>query len=87
MARGDIGIALKSNKPILFFSFFSFSAIAALDWRAAFGKQSCVKLERNGRGTWLQVGKKQEEKWDWKKAKLSDVEIAVMLCVHITGGD
>ncbi len=49
--------------------------------RAAFGKQSCVKIERNGRGTWLQVGKKQEEKWDWRKAKLSDTEIADILLV------
>ena len=50
--------------------------------RTAFGKQSCVKLERNGRGTWLQVGKKlDEERWDWRRAKLSDTEIAEMLLV------
>ena len=49
--------------------------------RAAFGRESCVKIERNGRGTWLQVGKKSGEAWDWKKAKLSDVEIAELLLV------
>ena len=49
--------------------------------QTAFGKESCVKIERNGRGTWLQVGRKSDEGWDWHKAKLSDVEIAELLCV------
>ena len=40
-----------------------------------------MKLERNGHGTWLQVGKKLDDQWDWRKAKLSDFEIAEMLCV------
>ena len=49
--------------------------------RVSFGKESCVKLERNGRGTWLQVGRKSGEAWDWQKAKLSDVEVGELLLV------
>ena len=49
--------------------------------RAAFGRESCVKIERNGRGTWLQVGRKSGEAWDWQKAKLSDSEVGELLLV------
>ena len=49
--------------------------------RTAFGKESCVKIERNGRGTWLQVGRKKNGAWGWEKAELADVEIAEMLLV------
>ena len=49
--------------------------------RTAFGRESCVKIECNGRGTWLHVGKKSNGAWDWEKAKLSDTEIAEMLLV------
>ena len=49
--------------------------------RTAFGRESCVKLDQNGRGSWLQVGRKSNGAWGWEKAKLSDTEIAEMLLV------
>lgn len=49
--------------------------------RAFFGRESCVRFEQNGQGTWMMLGRKNGTGWAWQKAKLSPAEVGDVLCV------
>ena len=49
--------------------------------RAFFGKETCVRFEHNGQGSWMMVGRKNDTGWDWSKAKMNAGEFGSILCV------
>lgn len=49
--------------------------------RSFFGKDSCMRIEHNTAGTWMSIGHKNGNGWQWKKAKLSPVELGDILTV------
>ena len=42
-------------------------------------KTSCFKLQLSGKDCYIHTGKKNNDKWEWKKAKFNDDELGQLI--------
>jgi len=47
--------------------------------KAFMSKTSCFKIQLNEKDCYMHTGKKQGEKWNWKKAKFNDDELGQLM--------